>query len=223
MLQGFPTRNGTGIAIWGDYGDLTSLYETVHEIANTLDDYSIHTKGQSQLLMNFAYEIRKAYSGQRLCDKFTFNGDNQHELRYYGFQIVWPDILIFLATLRHNAGYIKTNSLHQANLYMLEYVNEIGLKRYDLEGSLLIKEGVENRINIGNKYCFLLYQAVHIQFVKAKPGKKRFRHIPQLIETHFCESSPEYKELIRSIEVSANQTNSDITDFELEDDFEIKW
>lgn len=109
MLHSYPTKNGTGISIFGDFGDLKNLYETVHEIAHTLDEDNLNLKGQHQLLMNFAYEIRKGYSGQRLTDKVKFN--DEHELQYFGFQIVWPDMLIFIATLRHNAGYIQTNNV----------------------------------------------------------------------------------------------------------------
>src|SRR5690606_7608824 len=116
MLQGYPTNNGTGISIFGDYGDLNSLYATVHEIANSLDQYNMRTKAQHQILMNFAYEIRKAYSDQRLTDKLIFDGDDK-EMLYYGFHCVWTDILIFISALRHNAGYVQTDKLQQANLY----------------------------------------------------------------------------------------------------------
>lgn len=77
MLQGYPTKNGTGISIFGDYGDLKSLYAAVHEIAGSLDENNSRTKAQYQLLMNFAYEIRKAYSGQRLTDRLIFEGDDK--------------------------------------------------------------------------------------------------------------------------------------------------
>ena len=34
MLQGFSTKNGTGITIYGDYCDLRTLYLTIDKIAN---------------------------------------------------------------------------------------------------------------------------------------------------------------------------------------------
>lgn len=66
MLQAYPTHNGTGVSIYGDYGDLKNLYDTVHEIAGSLDEYNTYQKGQHKLLMNFAYGIRKSMSGSRL-------------------------------------------------------------------------------------------------------------------------------------------------------------
>jgi len=222
MLQGYPTKNGTGISIFGDYGDLECLYETVHEIAEPLDENDVRLKGQSQILMNFAYEIRKAYSGQRLTDKVTFFGDD-HELLYFGFQCVWTDILIFISILRHNAGYIQTDKKQQANLYMLEYVVDKALFAYDAEGANIIQHYIGKRINITNQYAFIIYQALQINFVSDRSGKKRFRNIPQLIENHFSEWRKEYKDLILSFEISAKEQNCEITDLEFADFPEIKW
>jgi hypothetical protein len=222
MLQGYPTKSGTGISIFGDFGDLNSLYSNVHEIATSLDESNIRLKAQSQLLMNFAYEIRKAYSGQRLTDKLTFNGDDK-EMHYYVFQCVWTDILIFISALRHNAGYIQTDKLCQANLYMLEYVTEKALFDYDPQGANMIQHYIGQRINITNQYAFIIYQALHIKFVSDKAGKKRFRNIPQLIGDHFSEWRQEYKDLIQSFEISAKEQNCEITDLEFSEFPEIKW
>ncbi|WP_394342750.1 DUF6904 family protein [Mucilaginibacter gilvus] len=45
---------------------MNALYETVDQIVNSLNEDNKHQKGQQQLLMNLAYEVRKAYSGHRL-------------------------------------------------------------------------------------------------------------------------------------------------------------
>ena len=222
MLQGYPTKNGTGISIFGDYGDLKSLYATVHEIADTLNEQDVRLKAQSQLLMNFAYELRKAYSGQRLVDKLVFDGDDQ-EMNYYGFQCVWTDILIFIAALRYNVGYIRTDKLQQANLYMLEYIVEKAMFNYDPQGANVIREYIGQRINITDQYAFIIYQAIHIKFVSDRPGKKRFRNIPRLIGNHFSEWGTEYKELIRSFELSAKKEGCKVTDLEFSDFPEILW
>jgi hypothetical protein len=222
MLQGKPTKNGTGISILGDYGDLTSLYETVHEIANSLDENNNNTKGQYQLLMNLAYEIRKGYAGERLTEKMTFDGEFK-EVPYLGFQCVWTDILIFISVLRHNAAYIPTSKLNQANLYMLEYVVEKALFNYDPEGANVIQDIIRHGIDITYQYSFLQYQALHIKFVSGKSGKKRFRNIPQLIDNHFSDWRQEYKDLVKSFEMSAKNLNCEILDLAFDDFPEIKW
>ena len=217
MLQSNPTKRGTGVAIYGDYGDLISLYDTVHYIANTLNEAT----PMHQLLMNFAYEIRHAYQGDRDEDVHSY-GDG-HKVHYYGFNIVWTDIIIFIATLRHCAGYILTQKLNQANLYILEYVVEKALFEYDPEGAHVITENYIQRTNVLNPYVFLIYQAMHIQFVSGVPGKNRFRNIPNLFRNHLSEYSPEYKNFISSLELSAKQNNCDIKDLEFNDFPDIKW
>lgn len=222
MIQAYPTKNGTGISIFGDYGDLNGLYETVHHIANSLDEFNKFQKGQFKLLMNFAYEIRKAYSGQRLKEKFTY--PNVDEIvDYYGFQLVWTDVLIFINVLRHNSGYIQTDKLHQANLYLLEYVVEKALLEYDAQGGNSIKELITRRINILDKYVFLIYQSLHITYVSDKSGKTRFRKIPDLVASHFSTHSMDYKNFINSLEVSAKKQNCDILDLEFSEFPTIKW
>lgn len=222
MLQGYPTRNGTGISIFGDYGDLSSLHKTVHDIASTLNESNKYQKGQSQLLMNFAYEIRKAYSGQRLEDKLTYDGDDK-EMHYYGFKCVWTDMLIFISAIRKNAGYYQTDRLHQANIYLLEYVVENALFNYDAQGANEIKHFIGQKIHVTDPLVFAIYQAIHIKFVSDTKGKKRFRKIPSLLVDYFSMWQPAYKDLVISLEKSAKLNNCKIEDLEFNDFPEIEW
>lgn len=221
MIQAYPTKKGTGVAIYGDYGDLANLYETVHKVANTLDGYNIRTKSQNQLLMNFAYDIRKAYSGDRLIDNVSFNGEEK--LKYYGFQVVWTDILIFISTLRHNAGYTNTDKLDQALMYMLEYVVEKALFDYDPQGANNIQHFIGQRIDIANPLSFLIYQSLHIKYVTSPGGKRRFREIPNMLISHFSENGFDYREVKRSFEKSAQEQNCEVTDLEFADFPDIQW
>lgn len=221
MLQAYPTKKGTGVEIYGTRDDLVALYETVHKIANTLDEYNKFQKAQFQLLMNFAYEIRKGYEGSRLVNDIP--SEDETKIRFYGFQLVWTDVLIFISTLRHNAGYLKTDRLDQANMYILEYITEKALFAYDAEGANNIKNFIGQRIDITNQLSFVIYQALQIKYVTSPAGKKRFRNIPNLLITHFSEWLPEYKSLVHSLEISAKEHNCDITDLEFDDFPDIKW
>ncbi|MFT4152892.1 DUF6904 family protein [Parafilimonas sp.] len=222
MLQAYPTKNGTGISIFSNYGGLTLLYDTIHHIANSLNQKDSSQEAQFQLLMNFAYEVRKASSGQRLKEQFTFDGDDiRHTL--YGFQLVWTDILIFINTLRYNAGYIQTDKLQQAVLYLLEYITEQALFDYDPVGASSIKELVAQRINVRSQYAFIIYQALHIKYVTEKAGKARFRKIPELIAAHFSEWRQEHKNLVASFQRLAKEQDCSIADLEFSDFPEIVW
>jgi hypothetical protein len=222
MLQSNATKSGTGLAIYGDYEDLMGLYDVIHYLASALDEDNVAQKGRHQLLMNFAYEIRKAYSGDRLTDQERFNTENP-EIPYYGFQLVWTDILVFLAVMRHTAGYIETDKLQQAVMCLLEQVVEKALLEYDVEGAHSIKQLIGQRINVSNPYSFIIYQGLHIKFISERTGKRRFRSIPDFIGGHFSEWRPEYKELIKSFEISANEQECKITDLEFSEFPEIKW
>lgn len=222
MLQAYPTKNGTGLLILGDYGDLMSLYDTVHHFSSTLDETKKIQKAYSQLLMNLAYEIRKAYSGQRVTDKIRFIGDGE-EYNYYGFQVVWTDILIFISVLRINAGYIQSDKLHQANLYMLEWIVEKALLEYDAQGGDIIKDYIGQRINVSNEYAFIMYQALHIKYVTQRAGKIRFRKIPELLGAYFSSFSSEYKNIIASFQKTADEQKCEITDLEFDNFPEIVW
>lgn len=222
MLHASPTSRGTGVSIYGDYGDLESLYQAVHDIAISLDEENKYQKGQHQLLMNFAYEIRKGFSGQRLLQEMRFPGE-EHTLQYYGFQLVWPDVLIFISALRHNAGYVQTNKLQQGSMYLLEHIVETALDSYDLAGASEIKNLITRGVPVGIEYAFIVYQAVHIEFVSSRSGKSRFRKIPQLLSSYFDTFSPEYRSLIASLSQSAKEQACEIADLAFSDFPEIKW
>ncbi|PJE46013.1 MAG: hypothetical protein CUR34_11495 [Sediminibacterium sp.] len=223
MLQSYPTKNGTGISIFGNFAELNFLYDTIHHFAETLDETKNNIqKAQSNLLMNFAYEVRKASYGNRLTDKFTYSGDNtEHTL--YGFQLVWTDVLIFINVLRFNAGFNQSDKLQQAILYNLEYTVEASLFDYDSEGANHIKNYIGHGINITDEFAFIIYQALHIKYVTMKSGKTRFRKIPHLLDGHFSSWKEEYKNIIASFRISAKQQNCEVTDLGFSEFPEIVW
>ena len=219
MLLAYPTKNGIGISIYGDLGDLSSLYETVHDVTSTLDENNKLHKGQHQLLMNFAYEIRKAYSGQRLTDKVQFI-DSKQKINYYGFNVVWTDILLFIAALRKN---IDTNKLNQSNIFLLEYIVENALVALDEKSAVDIKLYLQNGIKTNNEYIFLLYQSMHIEFVSDKSKKIRINKILKLFQRHFAEGSLAYIEIINAFDKIAIEEGCSVSELEFENFPEIEW
>jgi len=221
MLQAFPTKGGTGVSIFGDYADLSSLHDTIHHIADALDEGNSYQKGQHMLLMNFAYEVRHAYQGTRLTEKMSFDGEQS--FNYYGFQLVWTDILIFISALRTNAGYVSTGRLNQASLYLLEYVVENALNSYDAAGAAEIIPLIGRGLSISGELAFIIYQTLHVEFVSEKIGKARFRKIPKLLRSYFSSWSPEHKQLVAHLTASAKANNCEIHDLEFSDFPDIEW
>ena len=222
MIQAYPTKNGTGIIIYGDYGDLRSLYQTIHSIAEHGDEYEPKKKGINNLLMNFAYEIRKAYSGHRIIDELEYPGSDM-KFKYFGFKVVWTDMLIYISAIRHKAGFRVTTKLDQANLYILEYIIEKTLFDYDAQGANEIKEMIGQRITVSKKHVFQIYQKIHIEFLLSTKGKRRFRNIPNLIGSYFSSWRDEYKILFSELEATAQKQKCDITELEFENFPEIVW
>lgn len=196
MLQGFPTKHGTGISIYGDNADLRSLYQTIHKIAERTEKN--HDDPLYVTLMAFAYEIRKAFSENRLKEKLTFD---DHEIEYLGFHYLWTDLLITLCVLRHEAGYVSTSEIDQANLYLLEARTKRALETYDLQGSRTLKEFIGQRIRITDPLLIQINQFINMYYLKTKATKTRFRNIHSYFINYFSpwtEESKKFKQLIDS-------------------------
>ena len=134
MLQGHATKNGTGITIQGYYIDLKFLYGVVHSLAGSYDHIEPEQNGANLLLLNFAYDVRKAYSGQRLMIKVK-NSVGAKSSEYFGLQLVWTDILFITRCLNEISTKRRLGKLSEACLYMLEKVIENALVEYDPIGA----------------------------------------------------------------------------------------
>lgn len=221
MIRTYPTKNGTGITIYGLSDDLKYLYDVVHYIATTLDESHELLKGRQMLLMNFAYELRKAYQGQRLSKGFIQEfGD---DITYCGFNIVWTDLFIFQNVLRQQAGYLMTNKRMQSVLFGLEAGIEDAIHSYDSEFADELINYIGFYFSVTTKYCFLIYQALHIHFVLEPGGKKRFRKLPKLLGEYFSEFNEEHKSMLQRFERLAKEQGCEITDLTYSEFPDIKW
>lgn len=208
MLQGNPSRKGTGIEIWGDYGDLASLHKTIHKIGNRLNEYEDEFKGQSDIVMSFAYQVRKSFEGSRMKEEFSY--DSENKATYYGFQYLWTDVLFAIAVLRANAGYVTTDELDQANLYLLEYNLKKSLFEYDPKGADLIQNFIGQRINVHDKLIFHMLQAINFEYLSQNPTKTRFRNIPNLIIGYTSPFSETYALWKADLEKSAKRLKCEV-------------
>lgn len=215
MLQSNPSKKGTGIEIWGDYGDLANLHKTIHKIGSRLNEYDKKLKGQSDIIMSFAYEIRKAFEGSRKKENFFFEAENKVE--YYGFPYLWTDLLFAISVLRSNAGYVTMDELDQANLYILEYNLKKSLVEYDPKGAEQIQHFIGQRIPINNELIFLMLQGINFEYLSQNPTKTRFRNIPNLIIGYTSTFSETYKHWYAELEKSSKKFNCDLLNIEYDD------
>lgn len=216
MLYAKPTRKGTGIEFWGDRNDLTSLYDTF----NTLS-YSEFINPQTyarneQLLSIIPYEIRHAFQGDLLVDNKIDNGDIN--TTYYGFKTDWITLLYSISALRYNAGLQPTNELVQGNLFLLEYWTRSALHNYDAMGADVIETYINNKIDVSTKYLYHIHQHAVRLFFCYKPGVKRFRLIPNILNRLM--PGTYLDSLIKNIDESAKECNCDIRELEIDDDYD---
>lgn len=222
MLFSKPTKHGTGLILYGQQDELELLYEVIHGLAANLDDDKEDTKGKCLLLMNFAYEVRKAIQGDRIIQDFVIGG-NDGFVTHYGCEFVWIDMLLFTNVLRYQARFFLLNRKYQAILAYLELAVEEALIEYDKKGASSISPLIGQGIDIDTNYIFLIYQHAHIEFVSTKPSKKRFRDIPDLINCYFSKQSMYHKKLIKLIEEDAIKYNCRGVDLEVDEFPKIVW
>lgn len=220
MFISRPTRKGTGIAFYGKEADLKSLHEIVHYLAEDSDPDNKLSKGKNLLLMNFAYEVRKAFSGMRLAG----SAKDPELFGLLGFSIVWTDILLFTNALRQAAGRRATDEPLLKHLDSLESAVHKGIQSYDGKMGDMLSRYVGMRIPTEDEFIFQIYQALHIEFVSMTfGGKSRFRKIPSILEDYFSLFSPIRIKLIGQLTLLAFESNCDPADLGFEDFPEIVW
>lgn len=201
MIRGDSTQNGTGIQIFGDYSDLKQLHQTLLRLCETPNDSDKNPI--TNLIFEFAYEVRQAFNGKRLEDNLEFHGGNKND--YLGFQYLWTDMVVTLNAMRFQAGLVTTNEMDQANIYLLEYITKGSLSQYDPQGAEMIKGYLSGGIDITNPLLEQVTEYINILYLEQKPSKTRFRKIPKLFNYYSIWSS-EYK----AFETEINKQSSNL-------------
>jgi hypothetical protein len=219
MFIAKPTKKGTGVALYGSENDLILLHEVIHHLGNSAEIDTQYPYGNYLVMMNFAYEIRKAYSGQRLSAL-----PNDQELAgLLGAQFVWTDILIFTNALRNAAARCVTSKSLLATLNDLESALLDALEAYDEIGAADLVRYVGKRIATDDHVIFLLYQSLHIEFVSLAGGKSRFRKISSLMDDYFVLNSAVRKSVLKQLDKIASENNCEPEELEFDYFPEIKW
>ena len=99
MLEFELTRHHTGLILWGDYWSLERLHELIHEIAAE----SPVIEDKEGLVLGLAYDVRKAFEGQRRQAKRKHHTDT---CKIYGVEILWPVVLVQVGLLRQAMAFV---------------------------------------------------------------------------------------------------------------------
>jgi hypothetical protein len=221
LLTATPTKNGTGLSIWGDDDDLRSLYQLVHALTGDGEWTDDAKGGRVKILHSFSYEIRHAYQEERL-KKQGIVVDGVH-LTLFGFNYSWIDLTFTLACLRFNAAYIPTDSDDQATLERLETITIQALHEFDPKGGQEIEQFIgPPMLNVNHPWIWQFNQQIEIDYMEMNVNKTRFRKIPNLLR-QTEKWGPLYSFLISKINATAKDLDCDVYEIEYLEYPSIKW
>ena len=115
--------NHEGLRLMGTAESLREFHTLLHDV----NERSVLIRHKEGFFLALAYDVRKAYEGQRT--KRKPNPDVLHAGRLLGVEILWPTLLVQARMLRASLGFMDSTKRHQAYTYALEAIIEDGLKR----------------------------------------------------------------------------------------------
>lgn len=137
MLTFNLLKNHAGILLIGDFITL----ETFYDVINQVNDQSGILDDQEETFLGLAYDVRKAFSGERQIIKCS----REVGIRY-GVEILWPVLLVQARMLRVALGFFDNTKCQQALTFALESVIEDALREDFAENASTIIE-LWNRID----------------------------------------------------------------------------
>lgn len=118
----------------GDYLSLRQLHTVLHEVSDAAEHLDSH-----EALLSLAYEVRKAYEGQR--ESFLPSGNLPEIGQRFGVKLLWPSILYQCSLLRTSLKYFDSSRTQQGITYLLESLINDGLRSdFPAQAPDIIKE-----------------------------------------------------------------------------------
>jgi len=216
MLFGKTTKYAAGIFLYGDYHDLYSVNETIHELTEDIDEKN------GDFLLGLAYDVRKAYERQRQEIKVGIGEIDK--MTYRGVNILWPIFIIQLRLLRFIAGIQPTNKRQQSDIFRLEYCMESALTSYDMKiGNEVIFWA--NKLSMYSlDYYYIYASQLSAEYISIRGGKTRFKQLPAIIRK-LNPIGADYSKFEEMLRKEAEKHNCDPHELQLTDEVfpEIDW
>lgn len=220
MITAESTKKGTGIQIWGDYGDLKFLYETVSKLMLTEEDtQNKYAIARGRLISFFCYELRHAYQGDRDLKSISYT---EKESPYFGFKIDWITYIVTLSCLRDNMCMTTINEPDIAHIRLLEFWGKQALRGFDEKGAAMLEKYIEVGV-LTNEYVYLIHQQLVRQYYKEKPTLSRFRNIAKSLYDLYVYGNKR-QSLEAQIKADASRLKCDLNELELPyEDIDFEW
>jgi len=123
MLSSEKLPHCEGLRLMGSAEALREFHAILHDV----NERSAIIHDKEGFFLALAYDVRKAYEGQRT--KRKPNRQLLHAGPTLGVDILWPTLLAQARMLRASLGFMDSSKRHQAYTYALEAIIEEGLKR----------------------------------------------------------------------------------------------
>lgn len=123
MLSSEKLPRYEGLRLMGSAETLREFHTLLHDV----NERSVLIRDKEGLFLSLAYDIRKAYEGQRT--KRRANPQVLNAGPMLGVDILWPTQLVQARMLRASLGFTDSTKRHQAYTYSLEAIIEVGLAR----------------------------------------------------------------------------------------------
>ena len=175
MLNYELTPNHTGFVLWGNYATLKQLHEFIYKVV----DESILIEDKEGFILGLAYDVRKAFEGQRRESHVDYDGDRN---KIFAVEVLWPVILIQVGVLRHAMAFMICNRLDQATMFELEHVVELAARAAIPSTA---DEIIHSMYQIGTmpyQHIDAVLNSRCCYFIEL-PSQKRLSILPRLMET----------------------------------------
>lgn len=176
MLEYRLTPNHAGVALWGDYAALERLHGFIHYVVQE----SVYIEDKEGFVLGLAYDVRKAFSGQRSADH---RGDTKDDrCRIYGVEVLWPVLLTQVGVLRQAMAFIPTNKLDQAIMFELEHVVESAVRA----ATPVLADEIIHRTRSAANATYVHLESVldsRCRYFIALPPKERLKMLPKVMAT----------------------------------------
>jgi len=213
MIIAKATENHKGIYILGDYLDLENLHNAIH---------SISKEGiiGEDIILSFAYDIRKAYYGNRSFEKISY-GDAT--LKYMKVEIAWPIAIVTANLIREYAGFINTSKEVQANIYRLESALENVLESNAMHNaSAIIKWINVYKIPLVDYLDQIVFYLTY-KILKTDSNKNIYSMLKNELEL-LNPISPKHQDFKATIEAEAKNLNCSTKDINIDfDKLGLRW
>lgn len=174
MLEFNLTRKHAGVEIWGDTWALRQVHELIHRV----NEESPLIENKEGLFLGLAYDIRKAYEGQR---ETATRAHFEDTCPIYGVQILWPILIAQVGLLRESMAFIPTNRGEQAIVYELEYLIEVAVKKA-LPGKDDEIMDLMRRIGQNQSHIETVLNSRCLFYINLDP-KKRLKMLPEILRS----------------------------------------